>query len=250
MKRKGLLTILGTVFLLLVGYYSYTVIPQMNAVSVPEMKVERQVAETTPESENEKNIAIVNESIVYAIEDNPYAEYYKLNPDYTGWLQVNQTNVDYPVVRGEDNAFYLSHNFYKEPDVLGAIFMDYRNVGMGYDKNLILYGHYNAYNQMFADLEKYLDEAFLKENPTISFNDPYTDRTYEIISVHVAPAQAEYIQTSFEEGEFEAYYNKVKSESMHEVESTFEENDHLLTLITCNYGVDDGRLYIHAKEIK
>ncbi|WP_208559755.1 class B sortase [Marinilactibacillus kalidii] len=250
MMRKGLLRFLGSLFIVLVGYYVYTVIPQMQAVSVPAVETPSQIKKVADLHEPSNPAATKKGNKVYAIEENPYADYYKLNSDYTGWLKVNQTNIDYPVVRGEDNAYYLSHNFYKESDVLGAIFMDYRNVGMGYDENLILYGHYNTHNQMFADLEKYLEKSFLKENPTITFHDPYTERIYEIISVHVAPAESTYIQTSFEADEFEQYYNKVKSESMHEIDSAFEPEDRLLTLITCNYGVEDGRLYIHAREIK
>jgi len=127
--------------------------------------------------------------------------------------------------------------------------MDYRNIGMGLDDHTILYGHYTQNGLMFADLEKYLSEEFTTENSTISFKEPYTDRTYEIFSVHVAPADSEYIRTSFKDDELEAYYEKLKGDSNFSIDSEFDSDQKLLTLISCNYTVDDGRVYVHAVEV-
>lgn len=262
MTKKKRLILLGALFILQLGAYLYTVLPQLRAVEVPPLESEMVDAEgesdynVENQSEDIPEIQASEEEIEAAVAEapvftrNPSADYYALNADYMGWISINDTKVDYPVVRGQDNEYYLHHNFYKEKDVLGTIFMDYRNIGMGHDDHTILYGHHNAFGHMFADLEKFLSEDFLNENRQFTFSDPYTDRTYEIISVHFAPANAEYIQTNFKGNEFTEFYNRVKEESLFPLASEFEEGDKLLSLITCNYVVDDGRLYIHALEVQ
>ncbi|MCZ0704646.1 SrtB family sortase [Natronobacillus azotifigens] len=86
-----------------------------------------------------------------------------INKDYVGWINIEDTTVDYPVVKTGDNEFYLSHNFYKQEDFAGAIFMDYRNSMDKLDKNLILYGHNMKDGSMFGSLKNYLEEDYLKK---------------------------------------------------------------------------------------
>ncbi|MDZ7835911.1 MAG: class B sortase [Alkalibacterium sp.] len=203
----------------------------------------------TDGSANDENNEEKEAQEPFAFASNPSSDYYAMNSDYVGWIEVAGTRIDYPVVRGQDNEFYLEHDFYKEEHILGSIFMDYRNVGMGMDDHTILYGHYTKTGLMFADLDKYLSEEFTQNNSTIVFNDPFTDRTYEIFSVHVAPADSEYIRTSFQDDELEAYYEKLKASSNFPIESEFQEDQKMLTLISCNYTVDDGRVYVHAYEV-
>lgn len=185
----------------------------------------------------------------FVFQANPYSEYYEQNSDYVGWLTFDSTRIDYPVVRGQDNAYYLKHNFYKEKDILGSIFMDYRNIGMGKDKHTILYGHYSKYGHMFADLEQLLDLTFLEDNSTFTFKDPYTNRQYAIFSIHVSPAESEYIPVHFEENEFDEFISSLKDKSVHPLDVSVTAKDRILTLVTCNYGIENGRLYVNAVEV-
>lgn len=253
MKRKTLLLALATVFLILLDLSIRSHSEQSSTADVPSL-----LTETKESSLNQAAIIPVEDaesedsepvSDAFDFLSNPSAEYYEMNADYVGWLEIGGTVIDYPVVRGQDNEFYLEHDFYKEEHILGSIFMDYRNVGMGLDDHTILYGHYAKSGLMFADLDKFLSEDFTEENPTINFQDPYMDRTYKIFSVHVAPAGSDYIRTSFEEDALEMYYEKLKADSAYPIESEFKEDHKLLTLISCNYTVDDGRVYVHAYEV-
>lgn len=180
---------------------------------------------------------------------NSYSDNVTINQDFTDWLSISNTAIDYPVVKGRDNEFNLEHDFYKDQHPFGSIFMDYRNVGMGYDQHTILYGHYTSNGNMFADLEKFLSEDFFNSNQTIVFQDLFTDRTYEIFSVHIAPADPYFINESFNNPDLTAYYEELKELSLFERETDFTGEEKLMTLISCNYTVNDGRVYVHAIEI-
>ncbi|WP_423189243.1 class B sortase [Alkalibacterium sp. f15] len=257
MKRKLLLLGLATAFLLQLNAVVRSTVEQSSTAEVPPLSTSTDDVQIDEASFYSKDSVITEpaadmdeeESDAFTFLSNPSAEYYSLNSDYVGWIEMADTAIDYPVVRGQDNEFYLEHDFYKEEHILGAIFMDYRNVGMGLDDHTILYGHYTKSGLMFADLDKYLSEEYTAGNSTIEFQDPYTKRKYQIFSVHVSPADAGYIRTSFKGNDLEAYYEDLKEASYFPIESEFDPDQKLLTLISCNYTVDDGRIYVHAYEI-
>ncbi|MGB3161529.1 MAG: class B sortase [Carnobacterium sp.] len=248
MKKKYWIAILSSLLLIQSAYYYTIVSAQRKDVKTPESTL---VQTTLKDKEVKEEIKLVEKIVEEEriFEKNAAAEYYDLNSDYVGWLTIEDTEVDYPVVRGKDNDFYLKHNFYKEEDVLGAIFMDYRNAGMGLDKHTILYGHYAKYGQMFKDLDRYLSEDFLTANSEFIFTDSFTERTYKIFSVHPSDANTDFVDVSFEDGEFIEFVDTLKNESIFSLDTPVSEEDTILTLVTCNYDVNDGRLFIHAVEI-
>lgn len=109
------------------------------------------------------------------------AEMRQINPDYICWIKIEDTMVDYPVVRGKDNDTYLSLSFYREENTYGSLFMDYRCTGE-YVPHLIIYGHNTRTGDMFGGLRKYLDQEYLSEHPQISIK--VNDRmvTYDIFN--------------------------------------------------------------------
>ncbi|MFO8068663.1 MAG: class B sortase [Alkalibacterium sp.] len=257
MKKNLLLLALATAFLLQLNVLIRSNIEQSSTAEVPPLSTsadDERIDGATFYTNDEIIAEPIDEkpeedSNAFTFLSNPSAEYYSLNSDYVGWIEMAGTVIDYPVVRGQDNDFYLEHDFYKEEHILGAIFMDYRNVGMGLDDHSILYGHHTNTGLMFADLEKFLSEEFTAPNSTIEFQDPYSKRTYEIFSVHVSPADSGYIRTSFEGDDLATYYEELKAASSFPIESEFKPDQKLLTLISCNYTVDDGRIYVHAYEV-
>lgn len=95
-----------------------------------------------------------------------FAELRKINEDIVAWIQIPETGVDYPVVQGEDNEYYLHHTFRKEANKAGSIFLDYRNRADFTDQRVIIYGHNMKDGSMFSNLKKYQDNAFRKESGT------------------------------------------------------------------------------------
>jgi len=109
------------------------------------------------------------------------SEMRQINPDYLCWIQIENTTIDYPVVRGNDNEQYLNRSFYGERNRYGAVFMDYRCIG-DYVPHIIIYGHNSRRGDMFSDLHNFLDERYLAEHPiiTLKVNDRIVE--YEIYS--------------------------------------------------------------------
>ncbi len=199
------------------------------------------------EASNLGNTTSNMEDLVF--EQNPTNEYYQINPDYVGWLKIEDTAIDYPVVRGLDNSYYLNHNFYMEEDILGTIFMDARNMGMGLDKHSIMYGHYSKHGQMFKDLDRYLSEEFLLSHPEFTFTDAFSKRTYKVFSVHYSDADPDFINLSFEEDEFTKFITWLKDKSLFQIDTNISPEDTILTLVTCNFYIENGRLFVHAVEV-
>lgn len=104
-----------------------------------------------------------------------------INPDYVCWVKIEGTNVDYPVVRADDNEKYLNTSFFGERSGLGALFMDYRCAGENLP-HIIIYGHNARNGALFGGLRRFLSERYLKEHPTVTLR--VNDRIvrYEIFS--------------------------------------------------------------------
>ncbi len=172
------------------------------------------------------------------------------NPDTVGYIKLNNTNIDYIVVKGNDNKFYLKHNFYKEYNRAGWIFMDYRNKLDGSDKNIIIYGHNTNAGSMFGTLRRVVK----KEWYTNSINHIvklYLDgeiKKYQVFSSYSIPVEDYYIETDFKDNEFKKFVEVLTNRSVYNYNVKVDENDNILTLSTCT-GNGKKRMVLHAKEI-
>lgn len=185
----------------------------------------------------------------YLKEENPHKKWIHVNNDYQGWLKVNGTKIDYPVVRGLDNAYYLDRDFFKEKSDAGSIFMDYRNIGNFKDRHTVIYGHHMKNGEMFAGLHKYKEKEFLMENKNISFNSIYDGKDFEIFSAYVDSADDYELKLEFEnQREYEKYLENLSELSIYEIDFKANGKKKLITLATCSYEVGNGRLIVHAIE--
>lgn len=177
------------------------------------------------------------------------------NEDVVGWLTIDDTKIDYPVVQAADNETYLNRNFYHEETRAGSIFMDYRNDIAGDNKNIIVYGHRMKDGTMFQQLTKFLDAGFVETNDTFTFDTLYGQYEAEIFAVYQTMTDFDYIRTDFSEGAvFSQFIDEAKATSYIDRDVGVNEDDVILTLSTCDYklDVDEGRLVVQAKltEIK
>jgi len=101
------------------------------------------------------------------LKEESLAQLYEFNSDFVGWIEVLGTDVNYPVVRGLDNSFYLRRTFLGKPNRAGSIFMDYRAAPDFSTPLTVLYGHNMRDGSMFGSLKRFADEAFLEENTEI-----------------------------------------------------------------------------------
>ncbi len=200
---------------------------------------------------------IVNTTPPPVIEE--YAELHSKNPDMIGWLKIEGTGIDYPVMQSseEEPEYYLTHSFEKKEDKNGALFLDARNDVINRDANLIIYGHNMKSGMMFGNLKKYLDESFRNEHQTIQFDTIYEKSTYQIIGVCLGKVENQN-ETVFRyynflnvknEIEFEDYMGRIRKMEVFGAAVDAAYGDELLTLSTCNYYTEDGRMFIIAKKI-
>src|SRR5699024_4597425 len=108
-------------------------------------------------------------------------ELQKQNSDIVGWVEIEGTNISYPVMQGEDNEFYMKHNYLKEENTYGSLFLDKDYDWNNKSSNLLIYGHNMQDGTMFHDLLNYADEQYYKKHPTVRFTTAEEDAQYDII---------------------------------------------------------------------
>lgn len=174
------------------------------------------------------------------------------NNDYKMWINMNGTNINYPILQGQDNDFYLYADFDGNYYYPGSIFIDYRN-DIENDNNLWLFGHNMADGSMFADLVKLKDETYFNENPEIVLLKDGIQYVYEIFAVNVVPADGAEVVLDFDnEDDMNRYMEKVKETSMFyrdiKAEDIIDEEgiSSLITMVTCSYEFNDARTLVSA----
>lgn len=176
----------------------------------------------------------------------------ELNDLSIGWITIDGTAIDYPVVQGDDNSYYLTHDYNNSPSIQGSIFMDYRNQEDFADNHIILYGHNMKNGTMFHDLNKYKDENYLYEHRYINLYGKTGYYKWEVFSTYNTDPRFNYIQTEFGTSEqYLSFINQLRSESDFSYKGEpLSDKDKVLTLSTCSQGLKDGRRVVHARLIE
>lgn len=174
------------------------------------------------------------------------------NSDTVGWIKINNTNIEYPVVQTNDNNYYLSNDFYKNKNSYGWVFMDYRNNSSQLNQNTIIYGHNSRKKVMFTYLTNTLEKEWYlnKTNQIIIFNTPEANMEWQIFSIYTIDVTSDYLYVDFANSEkFLEFADKMKSRSINDFGVNIDKNDKILTLSTClNSGAK--RIVVHAKLTK
>lgn len=187
-----------------------------------------------------------------------YQTLYSLNKRLIGWVKIDDTYIDYPVLQTVNNDYYLNHNFDQEEDKNGSIFLDKDCSIYPRSTNLILYGHHMRSGRMFGQLNKYSSEKFYEEHKYIQFDTIYEKGTYEVMYVFRSKIYEEseivfkYYQftDAVSETEFESNMKQMADMSLYDTGVSAEYGDELLTLSTCDYYTSDGRFVVVAKKIR
>ena len=175
------------------------------------------------------------------------------NADIVGWLEIENTNINYPVLQGTDNSYYMTHNYKKEKSKNGSIFLDANYNWNIPSNNLLIYGHNLGNGMMFQELLKYENESFYQEHPVIRFTTAEEDAEYEIISVFKSRVYHKseknvfryyFFLNSESEEEYNQFVKNAKNASIYPIDVTASYGDQLITLSTCSYYVEDGRFAV------
>ena len=188
-------------------------------------------------------------------EDNINIEnLYKINSDIVGWVKIDGTNIDYPVMQTKNNPnYYLRRNFYKEYSVMGTPYLA-EQCDIQSSDNLIIYGHHISNNKMFGGLENYKQEDYYKEHQIIKFYTREEKAEYEIIAVFKTVAYTGFKYYNYcnlkSESEFIDFINKCYDLAFYDTGKKAEYGDKLICLSTCEYSQTTGRLVVLARKIK
>ncbi len=263
-KKKHLFITIDIIIIIILMIFSFLTIENLfhkKEIKQTESNINKivKITEvTTGEVVNEPNINnepkenIYWKYLNYSMLDVNLEELKTINNEVSGWIQVNNTNVNYPYVLHNDNSYYLNHQLDKSYNTAGWVFMDYRNNPNTYlNKHTILYAH-GLYNKaLFGSLKNILDPKWYnnEENLVIKTVDETNSYLWQIFSIYKIENTNDYIQTDFiDEQDFNEFINLIKNRSIKDFNTTINNDDKILTLSTCyNH---DVKLVIHAKLIK
>ena len=187
------------------------------------------------------------------------AKMYAQNPDLAGWIKIEDTVVDYPVMyTPEDGEKYIYADFQGKFNVAGLPFIEDDCRMDPESDNLIIYGHNMKNGSMFASLMKYQKETYWKEHPTLLFSTLHEEREYEIVSAFYDKVYYQH-ETCFkfyqfinarDEAHFEEAMDYYYEHALYDTGVTAEYGDRLITLVTCAYHIENGRFVVVAREKK
>lgn len=184
-------------------------------------------------------------------------ELQKQNKDIIGWVEIENTDMSFPVLQGTDNSFYMNHDYQKKYSFNGSIFLDKNYNWNPPSSNLLIYGHNMKNNTMFQGLLKYKSMSFYQEHPNIRFSTTKEDYNYEIIAVLETRVFYKSEKDVFRyynfinaesESEYNEFVNNAKKESLYDTGKTASFGEQLLTLSTCAYHTKNGRFAVIAKK--
>lgn len=181
--------------------------------------------------------------------NNIYSELKKINSETVGWLKINNTNINYPIVQSNNNEYYLNHSFDKTNSKAGWLFVDYRNNMDDLSDNTIIYGHNLANGHMFGTLRKLLDESWFNNeyNHIIEFSIKGINYKWQIFSVYYVDKTDDYLSTDLGYN-FDSYVKRETDRSVKDFNVNVNYGDKILTLSTCHIDTMH-RLVVHAKLI-
>ncbi len=201
-------------------------------------------------SNNSKNDNAISSDTVVENTSIDFSYLYEINKDTIGWIKINNTDVSYPIVKAQDNDYYLNHSFNKEYNSAGWIFADYRNSLDFSDKNTIIYGHNRRNGSMFSTLNETIKESWYTnpENKYITIYTPSETYTYEIFSIYKISQNKFDNRIEFSSNEeYQKYISDLLSLSIYNFNVNVDYNDNILTVYTCANN-NKYRIVIHAKK--
>lgn len=228
---------------------------EQDTVPVPVPEKESKPETSTPEksesageTEAGKATEATEAAFVLTVPDFTYLQ--GINSDVIGWIQIPGTKINYPIVQGSDNEYYLTHTFSGEENSSGAIFMD-AEIRDGFDdKNPIIHGHNLKSGAMFSRLNRYSRKSFWDANRYIYITTPDGLAIYQVFSAYTADPDADIYWYGFGSNEeFQEYLDRILSYSIFDAGISVTKEDRIVTLSTCTNDTTQ-RFVVHAKRIQ
>lgn len=237
-------------------YLSNTILENTEVVEKEETienVIEEPPQEETPQEESNNNVYYPNDYWDYMNVPFMNVNFEQLlakNPDTVGWIKIDGTKVNYPVVQASDNDYYLHHAFNKSANAGGWIFADYRVDFENFGKNTIIYGHNMNNKTMFGSVPHMLYDSYLKNssNSYIKISTPTSNTVWKVFSIYTTEPNTYYLKTNFKTYSYEEFLNTIKGRSIYNFGIDVTPDDKILTLSTCD-NTGTKRVAVHSKMI-
>ena len=180
-----------------------------------------------------------------------FTSLYNETEDTVGWLKLDDTRIDHVVMQGDNNVYYLEHDFFGNKSASAAMMLDTSCDIENIKYHYVIYGHRMKSGTMMNDILKYEDEDFFYEYPIIRFDTIYQNMNWEVFSTYLKDYNYDNTKISFSNDvEWLEYIQKLQSESIYQTYVELNPNDVVLTLYTCDYRIAGGRYGLHARLIQ
>ena len=257
-RRKGIVALASLIAIASLGYFVvYYFFSYRTNMDYEELSALKGSQALVSES-SENNTFSLHKSTIKLPDILPeYETLYQKNKKLIGWLKIDDTNIDYPVMQTDNNEYYLDHNYNQEYDKNGSIFLDYNCSVYPRSTNMIVYGHHMKSGNMFGNLQKYAKESYYKKHSMITFDTIYEKAQYEVMYVFrsqvyndndIVFKYYQFIEAN-SETEFNSYMEEMSKLSLYDTGVTAQYGDSLLTLSTCDSSQTDGRFVVVAKRV-
>ena len=177
-----------------------------------------------------------------------FASLKQVNEDVVGWIYCEDSVIHYPILKGEDNDYYLHHSIEGQETKAGSIFMEAANRPDFSDPNSVLYGHHMKDKSMFASIEFWADQAYYEGHPVMWILTPEQDYRLDLFAGYTVSAHSDTYRLFSEGGEeFGEYLKGVKAKSDFTAEVELDAEGRYVMLSTCAYSFEDARYVLHGK---
>ncbi len=209
------------------------------------------MSDIIPRFQNAKNIKQIQEvsPIIDTTTDPdklPSIEYLKeINKDIVGWINIPNTNIDYPLLQCSNNDYYLQYSYNEKWNDAGSIYLDYRNEDDFSDQNTVIYGHARYDGSMFAQVLYYKKQSQYEKAPFITIVLEGKVYYYQIFSANIVEATEDYRKANYG-SDFTNFIRRMRNSSMIKSSAKVDKNSKIITLSTCTNVIEDGRLALLA----
>ena len=198
--------------------------------------------------QNEEAVVTTDEGGSCSYSKVDFAALREINPDVVGWLSLEDTVINYPVVQGTDNEHYLHHLFTGEYNNTGCLFLDVDDAKDFTSRNSIIYAHHMRNGSMFAELEGYRKQEYYEAHKQLILQTPEGTYLAEPFAGLLTDGYSDYIQIEFADDDaFLSYVAQMREQSTFQSDVTVTAEDRILTMSTCRYDVENGRYAVFAK---
>ncbi len=257
MKRKWILILAIVFFVAVFGFAGWKLMEQQleyksgedtytgleEYVAIPNPTEPVIEPTTTPDQTKDESDEVVEEdTTIWPVVD--FDALREVNSDIVAWIYLEDTNINYPVVQGDDNSYYLKHMFEGSWNSAGCIFLDSRNEGDFSDRHSIIYGHHMQNESMFSGLDFYKKQAFYDEHPVILLMTPEQNYKIEVFAGYVASVEDDAWELGFTAAGYDDWLTASKEKSCFKSSVTPTVDDSVVTLSTCSYEFNNARFVV------